>query len=311
MSMHYLGEAISLAVAVSWTVTALFAEVGSKRLGSLQMNVIRMILSLVMLGATLWWFTGSPYPLYADGKTWLWLSMSGFVGYLLGDYCLFNSYIWIGSRFGQLFMTLAPPTAALFGWILLGETLAWNALLGMLVTLTGIGISVLNKGESQKLSLKLPLKGVLFGIGAGVGQGIGLVLSKVGMNFYEGAIPAGEELVTDLVPFASTFIRAVTGAIGFLCVMGFQRQFHTLATSMRDLKGMNAALWATITGPFIGVSLSLMAVQYTEAGIASTLMALTPVLIIWPAHLFFGQQVTFKEVVGACISVIGVSLFFI
>ena len=311
MSMHYLGEAISLAVAVSWTVTALFAEVGSKRLGSLQMNVIRMILSLVMLGATLWWFTGSPYPLYADGKTWLWLSMSGFVGYLLGDYCLFNSYIWIGSRFGQLFMTLAPPTAALFGWMLLGETLAWNALLGMLVTLTGIGISVLNKGKSQKLSLKLPLKGVLFGIGAGVGQGIGLVLSKVGMNFYEGAIPAGEELVTDLVPFASTFIRAVTGAIGFLCVMGFQRQFHTLATSMRDRKGMNAALWATITGPFIGVSLSLMAVQYTEAGIASTLMALTPVLIIWPAHLFFGQQVTFKEVIGACISVIGVSLFFI
>ena len=311
MNMHYLGEAISLAVAVSWTVTALFAEVGSKRLGSLQMNVIRMILSLVMLGATLWWFTGSPYPIYADGKTWLWLSMSGFVGYLLGDYCLFNSYIWIGSRFGQLFMTLAPPTAALFGWMLLGETLAWNALLGMLVTLTGIGISVLNKGESQKLSLKLPLKGVLYGIGAGVGQGIGLVLSKVGMNFYEGAIPAGEELVTDLVPFASTFIRAVTGAIGFLCVMGFQRQFHTLATSMRDRKGMNAALWATITGPFIGVSLSLMAVQYTEAGIASTLMALTPVLIIWPAHLFFGQQVTFKEVIGACISVIGVSLFFI
>lgn len=311
MSMHYLGEAISLAVAVSWTVTALFAEVGSKRLGSLQMNVVRMILSLVMLGATLWWFTGSPFPLYADGKTWLWLSMSGFVGYLLGDYCLFNSYIWIGSRFGQLFMTLAPPTAALFGWMLLGETLAWNALLGMLVTLTGIGISVLNKGESQKLSLKLPLKGVLYGIGAGVGQGIGLVLSKVGMNFYEGAIPAGEELVTDLVPFASTFIRAVTGAIGFLCVMGFQRQFHTLDTSMRDRKGMNAALWATITGPFIGVSLSLMAVQYTEAGIASTLMALTPVLIIWPAHLFFGQQVTFKEVIGACISVIGVSLFFI
>lgn len=311
MSMHYLGEAISLTVAVSWTVTALFAEVGSKRLGSLLMNVIRMILSLIMLGATLWWFTGSPYPLYADGKVWFWLSMSGFVGYLLGDYCLFNSYVWIGSRFGQLFMTLAPPTVALFGWMLLGETLAWNALVGMLVTLTGIGISVLNKGESQKLSLKLPLKGVLFGIGAGVGQGIGLVLSKVGMNFYEEVIPAGEELVADLVPFASTFIRAVTGAIGFLCVMGFQRQFHTLATSVRDRKGMNAALWATITGPFIGVSLSLMAVQYTEAGIASTLMALTPVLIIWPAHLFFGQQVTLKEVIGACISVIGVSLFFI
>ena len=309
--MQYIGEIISLVVAFSWTITALFAEVGSKRLGSLQMNVIRMLLSLLMLGATLWWFTGSPYPLYADGQAWLWLSLSGFVGYLLGDYCLFNSYIWIGSRFGQLFMTLAPPTAALFGWILLGETLAWNALLGMLVTLTGIGISVLNKGTSNKLSLKLPLKGVLFGIGAGVGQGVGLVLSKVGMNYYDMSIPVGEEMVTDLLPFASTFIRAVTGAVGFLCLMGFQKQFHTLATSVRDFKGMNAAVWATITGPFIGVSLSLMAVQYTEAGIASTLMALTPVFIIWPAHFFFGQKVTFKEVIGACISVAGVSLFFI
>lgn len=309
--MQYIGEIISLVVAFSWTITALFAEVGSKRLGSLQMNVIRMLLSLLMLGATLWWFTGSPYPLYADGQAWLWLSLSGLVGYLLGDYCLFNSYIWIGSRFGQLFMTLAPPTAALFGWILLGETLAWNALLGMLVTLTGIGISVLNKGTSNKLSLKLPLKGVLFGIGAGVGQGVGLVLSKVGMNYYEMSIPAGEEMVADLLPFASTFIRAVTGAVGFLCLMGFQKQFHTLATSVRDFKGMNAAVWATVTGPFIGVSLSLMAVQYTEAGIASTLMALTPVFIIWPAHFFFHQKVTFKEVIGACISVAGVSLFFI
>ena len=309
--MQYLGEFISLTVAISWTITALFAEVGSKRLGSLQMNVIRMCLSLFMLGITLWCFTGSPFPLYADGKAWFWLSLSGFVGYLLGDYCLFNSYIWIGSRFGQLFMTLAPPTAAIAGFFMLGETLAWNAWLGMLVTLTGIGISVLNKGTSNKLSLKLPLKGVLFGIGAGVGQGVGLVLSKVGMSHYEVSIPAGEEMVADLMPFASTFIRAVTGAIGFLCVMGLQRKFHTLATSVRDRKGMNAAVWATITGPFIGVSLSLMAVQYTEAGIASTLMALTPVFIIWPAHFFFGQKVTFKEVVGACISVVGVSLFFI
>lgn len=309
--MQYLGEIISLTVACSWTVTALFAEVGSKRLGSLQLNVIRMCLSLLMLGATLWWFTGSPYPLHADGKTWFWLSLSGFVGYLFGDYCLFNSYIWIGSRFGQLFMTLAPPTAAIAGWIMLGETLAWNALLGMLVTLTGIGISVLNKGASNKLSLKLPLKGVLFGIGAGVGQGVGLVLSKVGMTHYQLSIPMGEEMVTDLMPFASTFIRAVTGAIGFLLVMGLQKKFHTLATAVRDRKGMNAAVWATVTGPFIGVSLSLMAVQYTEAGIASTLMALTPVFIIWPAYFFFDQQVTFKEIIGACISVAGVSLFFI
>ena len=312
--MQYIGEIISLGVACSWTVTALFAEIGSKRIGSLQLNVVRMVLSLVMLGITLWCFTGSPFPMFACGKAWLWLSLSGFVGYLLGDYCLFNSYIIIGSRFGQLFMTLAPPTAAIAGWIILGEKMQLQGVLGMLVTLTGIGISVLNKGGSDgngKLSLKLPLKGVLFGIGAGIGQGIGLVLSKVGMNFYEAAIPAAESEVANMLPFASTFIRAVTGALGFLGVMIFQKKLGTLVVAAKDRRGMNAAFWATVTGPFIGVSLSLMAVRYTEAGIASTLMALTPVFILWPAHLVFGQKVTLKEVIGAVISVAGVSLFFI
>lgn len=308
----YLGEIISLAVAVSWTVTALFAEVASKRIGSLQFNVVRMFLSIVMLGLTLWCFTGSPVPLYANGDAWLWLSLSGFVGYLLGDYCLFNSYILIGSRFGQLFMTLAPIAAAFSAWAILGERMSFQAVVGMLVTISGIGLSVLNKGGGKhRLSLKLPLKGVLFGIGAGIGQGVGLVLSKVGMNHYEQSIPAGEELVADLMPFASTMIRAITGFIGFFLVMIFQKKLATMSVALRNRKGMNAAVWATFAGPFIGVSLSLMAVQYTEAGIASTLMALTPIFILWPSSFFFGQKVTTKEIAGAVISVVGVSLFFL
>ena len=310
--MQYAGEIISLVVAVSWTVTALFAEVASKRLGSLQFNVIRMLLSIVMLGATLWIFTGSPVPLYAGGDAWLWLSLSGFVGYILGDYCLFNSYILIGSRFGQLFMTLAPIAAAFSGWAILGERMSMQAVAGMLVTIFGIGLSVLNKGGGKhRLSLKLPLKGVLFGIGAGVGQGVGLVLSKVGMNYYEQAIPVGDEVIAGLMPFASTMIRAITGFAGFFLIVLLQKKLSTFSTIVRNRKGMNAALWATFAGPFIGVSLSLMAVQYTEAGVASTLMALTPVLILWPSAYFFGQRVTAKEIIGAVISVIGVSLFFI
>ena len=308
----YLGEIISLAVAVSWTVTALFAEVASKRIGSLQFNVVRMFLSIVMLGLTLWCFTGSPVPLYANSDAWLWLSLSGFVGYLLGDYCLFNSYILIGSRFGQLFMTLAPIAAAFSAWAILGERMSLQAVVGMLVTISGIGLSVLNKGGGKhRLSLKLPLKGVLFGIGAGIGQGVGLVLSKVGMNHYVQSIPAGEEMVADLMPFASTMIRAITGFVGFFLVMIFQKKHSTMSVVLRNRKGMNAALWATFAGPFIGVSLSLMAVQYTEAGIASTLMALTPIFILWPSSFFFGQKVTTKEIAGAVISVVGVSLFFL
>jgi drug/metabolite transporter (DMT)-like permease len=114
-----------------------------------------------------------------------------------------------------------------------------------------------------------------------------------------------------MLPFAATFIRAITGAVGFLAVMALRRQWADLRAGLRDRRAMHMAWWATLTGPFIGVALSLMAVQYTEAGIASTLMALTPVFIIAPAHWCFGQKVTLGEVVGAVISVVGVSLFFV
>lgn len=113
--MQYVGEILSLTVAMSWTATALFADVASHRLGALPLNLIRMMLSLVMLALLLWIAVGTPFPLYADGKAWLWLALSGLVGYVFGDFCLFNAYIVFGSKFGQLFMTLAPPIAGITG----------------------------------------------------------------------------------------------------------------------------------------------------------------------------------------------------
>ena len=306
----YKGEIISLFVALSWTATAMAAEMASRRITPLGVNVFRMLLSLVFLSAVMWVMCGSPVPQYADAETWMWLSLSGFVGYVLGDYCLFNSYILIGSRFGQLFMTLAPAAAAIFGFILLGERMSSLAIVGMLTTMFGIGISVLSKGgEHHKLNLKLPLKGVLFGIGAGLGQGIGLVLSKVGMTHYETLIKTPEAL--DIMPFASTFMRAVIGFLGFFFVMLFTGKTRSVATATHDHKGMFYVLIATILGPFIGVSLSLMATLYTSTGIAQTIMAMTPIFILLPSRYLFHQRVTFPEILGAIISVIGVTLFFV
>lgn len=306
-----LGEIISLVVAVSWTATALFAEIATKRVGQLTMNVARMIASLILLGATLWIFTGSPLPLYADQTTWMWLSLSGFVGYVLGDYCLFNSYIVIGSRFGQLFMTLASPFAALAAWILLGETLSWTALLGMFVCISGIGMSVLSRGDEKRVHFKLPLRGILLGIGAGAGQGVGLVLSKVGMAHYSELVPATDEVATTLIPFASTMMRAVMGLIAFSLAMAYTRQFNKLPQIIHDRKAFLAGMGAVILGPFIGVSLSLMAVQMAPAGVAQTLMSLTPIFILLPSKMLYKTRITTLEVIGAIIAVAGASLLFL
>lgn len=336
----FFGEMIALGVAVSWTATALFAEVASKRMGSLPLNALRMSMSLLLLAVTLWLFMGEPWPRYADGSTWLWLTLSGVVGYVIGDYCLMQGYIYIGSRFGQLFMTLSAPTAAITGRLLLGEEMGWLAIFGMVVTLSGIAMSILSNGKTgsdgkekghertmEKLPrLKLPRRGVFYAAVAGICQGFGLVLSKMGLQHYDAALaaagvdstaaPDGVLLPVPLtfsIPFAATMVRASVGLVGFFVLLVvFNKDWRQkLNHAVRDRRAMWCLLGATVFGPFVGVSASLLATQYTSTGIAQTLFALTPVLIIAPAAWLFHQRITFREVIGAFISVAGVCLFFI
>lgn len=321
-SLSYFGEALSLFVAASWTMSALFSEVATKRLGVQVVNVLRMVVSMLMLAALLYVFTGKPYPQYADGETWMWLLLSGAVGYVFGDYCLFNAYALIGSRFGQLFMTIAPPTAALTGWLLLDEQLSRQAVVGIGVTMAGIGLSILGRNAAtpdgkKRLRLNLPAKGVLFGIGSGVGQGLGLVLSAVGLKHYNASLAtasiSAEALmgIRDTLAFGSTMIRAVAGLAGFTLLLVLSRKGGALARGLSDRRGMIMLVGAVFFGPFFGVSLSLMATQYTATGIAMTLMSLSPILILAPAYFCFRQRVTWREILGAIISVVGVSLFFV
>ena len=283
--MTYLGELISIGVAFSWTATALLSEFGSKRLGNLTLNVLRMALALVFSLVLFGVVTGNILPPGASAEAAGWMLLSGLVGYVIGDFCLFQCYIIIGSRYGQLFMTLAPLSAALMAWVTLGQ----------------------GRGEHHKVSLKLPLNGVLYAIGAAVCQGVGLVLSKIGMDHYE----VTANMPDWLIPFSANFYRCVAGIIGFTLLLYFRNGLEPLREAMHDRKGLTVATATTIFGPFVGVGFSLMAVQYTAAGIASTLMAMTPIIILLPSYWLFHEKITWRAVFGAVISVMGVSLFFL
>ena len=310
--MNHLGEIISLIVAVSWTFSAWFADKASRRIGSMETNVVRLVMATIFLSALLWITIGHPYPVHADWKAWFWLGLSAVVGYVFGDYCLFNTYLCIGPRLGQLMMTIAPPMAAIAGWLMLGESMSWKSILAMLVTLCGIGISILSRGEKHQFKLDIPLKGILLGIGAGTGQGVGLVLSKIGMEHYSAAVPLdAPAAMQSMLPFASTLIRAVIGAVGFFILQSLGNGLGSLKTAVKDSKGMKYAALLTFFGPALGVSLSLMAVRYANAGIASTLMALAPVLIIAPDVLINKHKIKLKEILGVLVSITGVAMFFL
>ncbi|MBP6868380.1 MAG: DMT family transporter [Bacteroidales bacterium] len=305
------GETIAIGVAVLWTLSALFFEYAGKRIGSINLNLIRLVCAFLMLGFTMLLINGSFIPVGADKATWVWMSLSGLVGFVLGDYFLFASYTMIMARFSQLIMTLAPPFAAIFGFILLGEKMSWISVAGMLVTITGISISILKKQngtQNSRFQLQLPVKGVIFALMGALGQGVGIVLSKQGLLAYEEAYTAENALY---IPLAATQIRTIVGMISFALIILLKGDLKRFLLVFQDKKAIRSVVSGSVFGPYLGVTFSLMAVQHANTAVASTIMATVPILILLPEYLFLKRKVTWQQVAGAVLSVGGVTLFFI
>jgi drug/metabolite transporter (DMT)-like permease len=295
---NHLGEFAALLTTFFWTITALSFESASHKIGSVAVNILRLVIGLVFLSVFTLIRRGFILPVDASAENWLWLSVSGLIGFVFGDLFLFKSYTMIGSRFSMLIMTLVPPITAFFSFIILGERLTLFHFFGMTLTFSSIAIAIFSRnGKGEKLTLKLAPRGILYAFGGAVGQALGLVLSKFGMRDYD--------------PFAATQIRIIAGVIGYTMLVTILARWKNVAKATKNKDGMLLTSLGAFFGPFLGVSFSLVAIKYTEAGIASTIMALVPVFIIVPAVILFKQKVTLAEIIGAIVSVAGVALFFV
>ena len=295
---HHLGEFAALLTAFFWTITSLSFESASHKIGSVAVNILRLIIGLAFLSVFTLIRRGFLLPIDASSENWMWLSLSGLVGFVFGDLFLFKSYTMIGSRFSMLIMTLVPPITAFFSFLILGERLTLFHYLGMTLTFTVIAMAIFSRtGKGEKISLKLAPKGILYAFGGAVGQALGLVLSKFRMKNYD--------------PFAATQIRIIAGIFGYVLLVTFMARWGGVRNATHHKSGMMLTSLGAFFGPFLGVSFSLIAIKYTEAGIASTIMALVPVFIILPAVVLFKQKVTLPEILGAIVSVSGVALFFL
>lgn len=294
---HY-GELAALATAFFWTVTALSFEFASKRVGSLAVNMIRLTLAFVLLSLFTFITRGMFLPLDASPHALIWLSLSGLIGLVLGDYFLFKAYNIISSRIAMLFMTLVPPMTAFIGWLLLGEKMSLLHIFGMFLTVGGIFLAIFTRPENGKrIKLTYPLNGIAFALIGAAGQAGGLVLSKYGMQDYNA--------------FAASHVRIIAAIIGYAIIILVLGKGSLIRKAVNDRKGMRAIALGSFFGPFLGISFSLLAVKYTETGIAATIMAIVPILIIPPSIILFKQRFTWLEIAGAFISVAGVVLMFL
>jgi drug/metabolite transporter (DMT)-like permease len=237
-------------------------------------------------------------PTDATPEAWLWRSVSGLVGFTVGDMCLFRAYVLIGARLSLLLMTLVPPMVAIIGWVMLGERLSLKDWLAMALVVGGVLWVVAEKPNGKNgLPNNISAWGIALGILAALAQAVGLILSKKGMGDYN--------------PLAATHIRVIAGGLGFAVLFLLIGWWPKVIASTKDRRAMGTVTLGALFGPFLGVSLSLAAVQNTEAGVAATLMGLVPIVIIPLEYLVRKQKASMRAVFGTILAVAGTALLFV
>jgi drug/metabolite transporter (DMT)-like permease len=297
--MKFIGEIAALVTSFCWTMSAVGFSNATQQFGSQVTNRLRVVLAVVALILINTLLYAKPIPFDAGLSRWGWLTISGIIGLALGDAFLFSCYRHVGPRIGLLLLSLAPIFGAISAWLMFGETLTIMQILGIAVTLCGISWVVFARGEGSNESDHDWRKGLLLGVLAAFCQATGLVLSKQGM-------------ADGFSPFAATLIRMIAAVTTLWIMALFQKQAGKTVRAVREHPlGLKWALFGSFFGPVFGVTASLFAIQHAEIGVASTLMALPPIVMLPISYFFYKEKLNWQAVVGTLVAIGGVALLFL
>jgi drug/metabolite transporter (DMT)-like permease len=297
--MNFIGELAALATSCFFAMTALIFTHTGREVGSQVTNRARLTLALIYLIVINLVLFREPLPFSAEGSRWLWLGLSGVIGLSLGDAFLFQALVSVGARLGTLLLSLAPIFGSIIAWLFFGEILSILQITGIVLALAGIAWVVLSHQEPPDTPRGHTRRGVIFGMLAGLGQAVGLVLSKQGM-------------FGDFSPFQANAIRMLAAVIFIWAWTALDGKIGATFTALREKpQVLRLIALGALVGPLFGVSASLLAVQHTEVGVASTLMALPPVIILPISYFVFKEKIGWQAIFGTVLAIAGVAVLFL
>jgi drug/metabolite transporter (DMT)-like permease len=295
--MPFVGELSALLTACLWSGSALVFAAATQQAGSFQVNITRLILAVVELALLI---VILQLNVRLSGTQVMNLAISGVIGLALGDTFLFRAFQEIGARISMLIMSLAPAIAALLAYFFLGETISSIGIVGMGVTIAGISIVVLERSSAGSGKISVVTSGILYAVLAAVGQGAGLIFAK--LAFREGEVNG----------FVATAIRIVASLALLLPVAFMSKRYkNPVRMFVEERKAFLLTAAGSVLGPFLGISFSLIAIEHTSVGIAATIMALVPILMLPLVRIIYKEELKWRAVLGAFTAVAGVALLFL
>ena len=295
--MNYIGEIAALATAFCWSITSYAFTNVSRRIGALQVNIDRMVLASIMLISIVGVFGVS---LTLSSGQISNLVISGILGLVLGDSFLFKSFQLIGARLGIIIMAAVPVLSTILAFFFLNEVISSLGMLGMLLTIAGILIVVLERKIPEENKITISKIGIFYGFLGALGQASGLIFAK--FAFQEGQLNG----------FSASFIRLFSASIIILPLAAtFRRYKNPLGIYPKDSYSTKVILIGTIFGPVLGITGSLIAIEYAKVGIASTLMATMPIIMLPISRFYFKEKIDWKAIIGAFVAVVGTAIIFL
>lgn len=294
--MPLIGEFSALAAAFFWAGISIVFTTVAFRIGVVQLNIDRMILASTFLFVTILVFSVD-YSINTEQL--IFLTISGFIGLVLGDSFLFKSFQEIGPRLTMLIYSINPAIAAILAYFFLGEVMEIMGIIGVMVALTGIGIVVMEKPKASD-KFRITQKGLIYGLLGAVGQAVGLIFAKGAYNY------------GDIHSLTATFVRIASAAIVMLPIGLLLRKYkNPFKLYLKEHKTFRLVVLGSIMGPYLGISLSFVALTNTKIGIAATLMSTVPVIVLPLSWYFYKEKLSFISIAGAFITVAGIAMLFL
>ncbi len=302
-----IGECAAVLTSMLWVGSSLAFAISSRRIGVITVNLVRSLLALVGLMAAHAIVHHSLWP-DLPASAMIMMALSGFIGLSIGDQFLFSAAAAIGARSAMLIMTSVPVIAAAMA-AFLGESLGWLKIAGMAVTLGGIVWVILERpmpragaAPSSDVAISPPRSrrvAIFYGVVAALCQAAGMVLA------HEVLSPRTDAESPQISTLAAQVVRMGAGLLGVIMMVALIGRFPPGRAVVRTLP---IILVGTLTGPTLGVYFSLVAVEHAPVGIATTLMALTPVFILPFSFWIERERISPRAVIGALVSVAGVAM---
>lgn len=304
--MNLSGELIAILTTLCWSLGIFPFTEAAKRIGAGPLNQYRLLLAWIIISVILFFFNDlNIIQLFATPQPYhyIFLGLSGIIGFSIGDYCSFTSFKLLGPKLGSLYTTFAPGAALIIGYVALNETINFIGIIGILTTIGGVIWLTFSKKdayEASKIGYKRDRKGIIYGIIGALCQGTGLVLSKYGMDYYSEKLPTIHAVwIRLLFAFIAAFVVSIL--LGKL-------KSNSKPIFTNEKNNLPFLFLGTILGPVMGVTLSLMAIQQLEVAVAQTIFALLPLFVLPISLIVYKEKITLQSVFACFIALTGVLL---